>query len=286
MKRLWTTFRHTLLRFRGQVLGWGLGIAALGLIVVSFYRVFADRQEDFLRMIEGYPPEFLTFFGGDAASMQTPEGMLGMYAFSMLPVIFGLFAVLAGSGLLATDEERGRLDLIIAHPVGRSALFFGRLLALVAASVGILAVAWLGFCLPLSSSGMGITWAQMALAFVPLLVQGLLYGTLALLLSLVLPSRSLAATLSGLVTVASYFVSSLAGLDERLRTVARLLPYEYYQGAGALHGINWTWLLGLLAASVVMALLAWWRFQRRDIRLSGEGGWQLPLPALARRRRA
>jgi hypothetical protein len=27
---------------------------------------------------------------------------------------------------------------------------------------------------------------------------------------------------------------------------------------------------------VVFAALAWWCFQRRDIRVGGEGGWQLP----------
>jgi len=28
--------------------------------------------------------------------------------------------------------------------------------------------------------------------------------------------------------------------------------------------------------SLIFTLLAWWRFQRRDIRVGGEGGWNLP----------
>ena len=39
MKRFWTTFRYTFSWFRGQILGWGLGIACLGLIIVAFYDV-------------------------------------------------------------------------------------------------------------------------------------------------------------------------------------------------------------------------------------------------------
>ena len=35
-------------------------------------------------------------------------------------------------------------------------------------------------------------------------------------------------------------------------------------------------LLGLLVASALLALFAWWRFERRDIRVVGEGSWQLP----------
>jgi hypothetical protein len=100
-----TTLRYTLSSLRGQILGWGLGVAALGLLLVPFYDVFMGQQADFLQMIESYPPEFLAFFGGDAASLATTEGYLGMYGFSMLPLIVGIFAVIAGSGLLASDEE-------------------------------------------------------------------------------------------------------------------------------------------------------------------------------------
>lgn len=271
-----TTLRYTLSSLRGHILGWGLGIAALGLILVPFYDVFVGQQAGFSQMIESYPPEFLAFFGGDADSLATTEGYLGMYGFSMLPLILGIFAVIAGSGLLACDEESGRLDLIAAHPVSRAGLFWGRTLAFVAASLGIVIVGWLGFSVLLGGSSLEVTWGQMALPFLPLLTQTLIYGTLALLLSLLLPARRLAATGSGVVLVASYLLSSLAGLNERLAAIARFLPYDYFQGSEALHGLDWASFLGLLAGSSVLTLLAWWRFQRRDIRIAGEGGWRLP----------
>jgi ABC-2 type transport system permease protein len=271
-----TTWRYTLSSFRGQIIGWGLGVAALGLILVPFYDVFMDQQQDFLQMIESYPPEFLAFFGGDATAIATPEGYLGMYGFSLLPIILGIFAVIAGSGLLASDEESGRLDLIVAHPVSRAALFWGRLLAFMAASLGILAVGWLGFSILLGGSSLDVGWGQMALPFVPLLAQTLIYGAIALLLSLLLPSRRLAAAGTGIVLVASYFLTSMASLNKGLGTVARLLPYDYFQGGDALQGIDWASLLGLLVVTGLLAILAWWRFERRDIRVAGEGGWRLP----------
>jgi ABC-2 type transport system permease protein len=93
---------------------------------------------------------------------------------------------------------------------------------------------------------------------------------------MLLPARRLAAAGAGLVLVASYFLSSMAFLNESLAAVARFLPYDYYQSGEALNGLDWASFLGLLAASAVLALLAWWRFQRRDIRVAGEGGWRLP----------
>jgi len=281
-----TTLRYSLIQFRGQILGWGLGIAALGLILVPFYDVFMGQQADFLQMLESYPPEFLAFFGGDAASMATPDGYLGMYGFSMLPVIVGIFALIAGSGLLASDEECGRLDLIVAHPVSRAALFWGRLAGFMVSSVAILILGWLGFAVLLGGSSLDVSWGEMAVPFLPVLAQVLIYGMLALLFSMFLPARRLAAMAAGLVMVASYFASSLATLNESMAAVARFLPYDYFQGGDALSGLNLTWFLGLLAASAVLALLAWWRFQRRDIRVGGEGGWRLPSFTLRLRSRA
>lgn len=282
MKRLWTIFRYTFRRFRGQILGWGLGIASLGLILVPFYDIFRDQQEDFMQMLESYPPEFMAFFGGDASSLLTPEGYLGMYGFSLLPLIIGIFAVLAGSGLIAGDEEKGRLDLILSQPVGRVPFFFGRLLAFIAATIAILFVAWLGFVILLGQSSMDIDMLQMFLPFLPLFAQALIYGMLAFLLSMLLPSRNMAAAISGLVVVASYFVSSMATLNDSLELIASLLPYAYYQGAGAISGLNLTWLLGLFSVSALMALVAWWCFMRRDIRLSGEGSFKLRVNPTAR----
>jgi ABC-2 type transport system permease protein len=283
---MWITLRYTLSSLRGQIIGWGLGIAALGLILIPFYNVFMAEQAQFMEMLESYPPEFLAFFGGDAASIATPEGYLSMYAFSMLPVIVGIFAVIAGSGLLVSDEESGRLDLIVAHPVSRAALFWGRSLAFVSASLGIMLLGWLGFVVLLGGSGLDVGWGQMALPFLPLLAQTLIYGALALLLSMLLPARRLAAAVAGGVMVASYFLSSMASLNESLATIARFLPYDYFQGGEALGGLDWAPFLGLLAASGALALLAWWRFERRDIRVAGEGGWRLPALSFARRPRS
>jgi ABC-2 type transport system permease protein len=261
---------------KGQILGWGLGIAALGLLLVPFYDVFMERQEDFMAMLESYPPEFLAFFGGDAAAIATPEGYLGMYGFSLLPIIVGVFALLAGSGLLASDEESGRLDLILAHPVSRRGLFWGRLAAFAAASAAIAMLGWLGFAILLGGSGLGVSPWQMALPFLPVLAQTLIYGTLAVLLGTVLPTRRLAAMVTGVVMVTSYLASSLASLDDRMALVANYLPYEYFQGGEAIGGLDSVPFLALVGASAALSLLAWWRFEQRDVRVGGEGSWHMP----------
>jgi ABC-2 type transport system permease protein len=274
MKRLWTTFRYTITGMRWQIIGWGLGVALYGLMVIPMYESLGADPGKFQQMIAGYPPEFLAFFGADVNSPLTPAGFLGMYAFSMLPVILGVFSIIAGSGLIVNDEERGRLDLIIAHPVGRPPFFWGRFMGLLGAAISIMVLNWLGFSILLGRSSMGVSWGQMAVPFLSLLVQLLLYAALSLLLSMLLPSRSLAAMLTAIVMIMSYLLSSLSFLDKNIAAVAKALPYHYYQSVLSFDQLDLAILLLLLLLSLGMSLLAYLLFNRRDIRLSGEGSWR------------
>jgi len=278
-----TIFRYTLRRFRGQFLGWGIALALMGVLIISIYDSFAAEQEQFEELLKMYPPEISAFMG-DLSSMATPEGWISLEFFSYMPLILGIFAVLTGSGLLVSDEENGRLDLIMAHPISRAALFLGRLLAFVTATVAILVITWLGFIVSMTWSSMDIGWGRMWLPMLSLLAELLLFGTMSLLLSMVLPSRRLAATTAGLLLVASFFITGLAKINGALEPVAKLSPLNYYQAQDAFHALNGAGLAGLLAVAVLFAALAWWRFQRRDIRVGGEGGWRLPSLSLLSRR--
>ena len=116
----------------------------------------------------------------------------------------------------------------------------------------------------------------MMLPYLSLWALLLFFGGLALLLSMVLPSRRLAAMTAGMVLLVSYFLTTLARLDTSLETVARLSPLFYYQGGEAIRNFDGLWFGGLLAVAGLFTVLAWWRFEQRDIRVVGEGVWRWP----------
>jgi ABC-2 type transport system permease protein len=200
-----------------------------------------------------------------------------------MTVIVGIFAIGVAAGLVVGDEEKGILDLVMAHPVSRTALFAGRLFAFVAATAVILLAGWLSWVLPSGSSGMDLTWIEFLRPFLPLFAELLLFGTLALLLSMILPSVRVASMITGGLLIGNFLIIGLAGTNETLQAVVEYTPLFYYQGGEAISGLDWGWMAGLLAVSAVLALLAWQRFQRRDIRVGGEGGWRLPSLSLRRR---
>ena len=274
---MWTIFRHSLIRSIGQVLGWGIVLALLGWYIVALYDSFAapDSRQAFTQMMDAYPPELMSFFG-DISHIFDPSGFINFTVFSYMPVVLGIFAIQVGGGLLAGDEEKGTLDLVLAHPVSRTAFFLGRLAAFIVATLAILFIFWLGLAIPLPPTGLEVKAGELLLPFLSLLGLLLFFGTLTLALSMLLPSQRMAAMFSGLLLVASYIVNSLGRVDPELVKLDPYLPLHYYQGGLAIDGLNLKWLAGLLGCSLLFSLLAWWRFERREIRVSGEAGWQMP----------
>jgi len=271
---MFVEFRHAFRRYVGQILGWGIGLALLGLLLVSMFDSFADQMDTLQQLTDAYPEGVSAFFG-DLAMMTTPEGFISIEFFSYIPLILGIFAVQAGSGLLSRDEEQGTLDLIMAHPLSRSALFLGRLLAFLAAMAAVLVIAWLGIVIPMEWSTISLSWGSVARPFVSLYVEMVLFAVLGMALSMVLPSRRMASMVTGLLLVVSFFLPGFAELNDNLDFAASLSPLNYYQTQNAFSRLNGEWLLGLSAACLFFVLLAWWRFQKRDLRVAGEGGWRL-----------
>jgi ABC-2 type transport system permease protein len=279
-------FGAMLVRLRGQIIGWGLVLFLFSWFSVFRYEIMRDNPDLIQELLKSSAARIIRMFI-DPAKLLTPGGFLSLAFFSLQPLILGAFAVLAGSGLVVADEENGTLDLVLAHPISRTALFFGRLLAFVGATLVILAVSWLGFIVAMTRSTLDVSWGAMALPYLSLLALLLFFGTLALLLSLVLPSRRLAAMTTGVLLLCSYFLTSLARMDKGLETIAQFVPTHYYQSGDAIQGLNWEWFAGLMAVAGLFTTLAWWCFERRDIRVMGEGSWRWPwrrrnLPARAR----
>ena len=270
-----TVVRYMLIRLRGQMIGWGLALAVLAFIIASLYNTAVQMREQIEQLISTLPREALAFVGS-LDRIFSPAGYLDTRYFSLMPLILGVFAVVIGSGLIASDEENGTLDLILAHPIRRAELFIGRWLAFVGALAGILFMAWLGLVIAIGLSSIPLNGPEVALPFVSLFGILVWFGGLALMLSMIVPSRRMAASLSGLVLVASYFITTLARVSTDLAALAKWSPLTYYQGGNASDSFNAGNFFGVFLISIVFAAIGLWLFQRRDIRVAGEGGWRLP----------
>jgi ABC-2 type transport system permease protein len=281
---MYAILNNTLSRNRGSILGWGIVLGLYSAILMGMYDNILEMRPTLEAALENYPPE-LSALIGDIPSLFTPSGFLNTYVFTYLALFLGIFAVLTGSGILAGDEESGVLDLLISHPITRTRLFVGRSLGFIAATALILVFMWIGSVLTAPRTTMELTFDQLAAPNVSTFALLVLFGAVTTFLSMVLPSRKLAASVAGLILVASFMASMIAKVTPDLEFLNKLSPFGYYQGGDAVAGLNWTWVASLLVIALVFEVAAWLLFLRRDIRVAGERGWQIPRISLKRKSR-
>ena len=210
-------------------------------------------------------------------AMGTPIGWLDVEYFSFLPLIIGLFVTGVGANMLARDEEDGNLDLILAHPVSRTALFWGRFLANTLVIIILLLISWASLLLTMTwSENFSIPAFDLLLPFVSMFGIMLFFMSLSLLFGMLLPARSMARMLSGMLVGASFFITLVSAAVEELEPVADFSPLAYLETATAIKdGLSLNWFGMFIAFNLVLTLIAWQLFQRRDIGVGGEGSWRL-----------
>lgn len=267
-------YLNTLRRLRGSIIGWSVGLLLYDVMMSSFWDSIAGMGDEFTAMLENYPEEIMAFFP-TIAEFTSPIGYMDTYYSAFMVVIIPFFAITTCAKLLVGDEEDGILDLVISYPISRAKLFWGRFLAFLTGTALILLAAWLGWVIPLESSGLPLTIYELLLVQLPIFAVMLLFGSVVLLLSMWLPSARFASGLTSAILIGNFLLVGMSNINEDLVPIYEKTPLYFNQGANIVESVEWGWLGGLVGASLVIFLLGWWVFTRRDIRVGGEAGWQL-----------
>lgn len=272
-----TIASYSLKRSFSIILGWGIPLMLLGIITIPFYDLVAENEKQLRPVLDTLKPLLKSFVGGDeAAQVFTPEGFIALRYFAFLPVVMGIFGSVYGSGLLAADEERGILDFLMAHPISRSQIFWGRLLSFLVSLILILGFGWFGLWLGvLKAESMNFSPLKLWLPYLSVFAVTWLFACLSFALSMVMPSRSAAAMISGIIVLAGYIITNLSKAIKGLESWALFSPITYFQ-SNAMMGLKLNPLTVLFVSSVIFVAFAWKAFVNRDIRVAGDGGWKIP----------
>jgi len=199
---------------------------------------------------------------------ETLAGYVQWRAFGFFPVIFGFWALIAGSGVIRGDEDRGLLELWLATGTSRARLTAARAGAFVTAvGASILIV--------LVLTGLGAIIVGSPLPIEGLLADGaaLLVITvacfaIALLIAQFVDSRRVAAGVSAIVLLGFFLLNSLGRTLEGPARFRGVSPFYYYDRTNGLSPggpIDWASTLGLFAAALALIALAGIAFARRDL---------------------
>lgn len=266
-----TIFAETFRRGWKTALYWGLGIgimAWLQIIIVQDTTLITETA----RLMESVPPFILEMFGGtsDMQFLATPDGYLALQFFGFILLVFAFYAAVAGLNVTANDEDAGIMDIFLSLPVVRWQLVLTKVLAFILLSalvVGVtLACMLIGFAMVPNIFDVG----RMVLASLNILPSMLVVLSFTALAAAIFRRKSSAIALTAAFIIGSYTLDFLgnAAPDTILAALRKLSFFAYYDSTGVIqNGLSIPNVIILLAASVIFAIIAMWRYQRRDIGL-------------------
>lgn len=256
--------RKAMRDLRASALWFGLGGAAYAAGVLAYYPSVRDNAsiDAFLKT---YPKSLIEALGITDFSSFT--GFLGAEVLNLMwPLVMAVFAILAGSALVAREIETGTIETWLSVPASRSKLLGAKLLALagVCTAIPVLSV----LAIVAMAARFGVTLDRAGVASMALEMIGYML-VLALgtgFLSSVLSDRGRAAGIAGGLTVLSYAALLISRLASGWEWTSHLSLFSIYRPQQALETAQFDLgALGIMAgvaiAAAGAALLA---FQRRD----------------------
>ncbi|GAB2712042.1 ABC transporter permease subunit [Nocardia thraciensis] len=247
---------------RRSLLGWTAGITGAAAMYASFYPQMAKNGGSQTENMPESLREALNM--NDFASA---PGYLGSTVFGLIvPLLAMFFGAALGARVTAADEESGTLDLLLAHPLTRTALILQRFAALVLSATGVGTALWLAMLAIRGGADLdAIGPGQFAAQCVHLILLTVTFGALATGIGAAFGRRGIVFAITAIVGVAAYAAHTFGG-QIGLDWAAYLSPFHYYIDSEPLrNGLGWTDIAVLAATSTILVAAGTYRFNHRDL---------------------
>lgn len=255
---------------RRSTLLWTLGMVATVSLVAAFWPT-VEGTTAFDDAIADLPASLRELFGvEEGVPMSSPQGYLGARLFSMtLPLLLVVFGIGLGAAAVAGSEEAGTLELLLAHPVSRRQVLWGRAAVVTGSVVGLTLVAAVATVVVGTPIGMldGVDRSNLALAFVALGCLALLHTVVALVVGAVTGRHGMAVAVAAVLAVGGSVVEGLLAAAGWSGPLVWLSPWHWYLDRNLLvEGAPLVALVAPLVLSAVLLAVADRGFDRRDLR--------------------
>lgn len=248
--------------WRGLV-GWSIGIAAVVFVYVPIFP--SMNSPELAGMIDSLPPELVRTLGYEdltSGAGYVQATFFGLIGFALITIA----GISWGAAFIGGAEESGRLELTLAHGVGRAQYALESALALVVKLLALGAIAWLLIWAlngPAELELEADNLLAVAKAWVGL---GLLAATAALAAGALSGKRSVSIGAGAGVAVVGYMLQAVANNSEDLDWLRRFSPFEWAYGQAPLaDGFDWGGLALVWGFAALLIAIAATALMRRDI---------------------
>ncbi len=249
---------------RRAVMWWSIGLGALVALTAAFWPIFKGST-GISSALNNLPAGVLTAFGLE--DFGSPAGYLRANLYEILvPILLAAAAATLVSGQTASEEAAGRLEMYLAQPISRRAIYLGRA---VAALLGLVVI-----CLALTLVQLVSDWlvdlsippGELLSTIALSTCVAILYGSVAFAIACARPRPSLVVAAGIVLAVASYLVVALLSFSPVLDPWSQLSPWSWAFAGDPLEHATDVWrYVAVAVPSIVLVLFGLRAVSERDI---------------------
>jgi ABC-2 type transport system permease protein len=261
LRTVWILAAHSLRGRYRSIIIWGVALGGLGALYVALYPAMSALLQQYM---EQAPEQMQQFMGGLQGNISIQQWLEMEFLNVLIPVALPFMLVILGARTVAGNEERKTLDLLLSNPVPRWHITGGALATMGISAAAVLIVTWILTYIAVPIAGVDLGPGALASALASLWPFCMLFGALSLLISALVRRNVFAITIPAVILVATYVINGLSEATESMRPL-RYVSLLFYLGHPLQGDFPWAAVLGVLAATCVLVVLAATAFARRDI---------------------
>lgn len=263
---MFNLLRKTLYDKRAFIIGWGLGMAFTGFLMMIFFPSFSANS-GLEEMLKTLPPALKGMLG-DLGDLKTISGYLGGQLFDIrLPMFISVSSIILAVGLTVSEEEKGYIRSLLALPAGRIKVFASKFLAIVIVNLAIILMMVGGIYLGLIVIGQGIDTVILTQLSAITLLLSICMTTIVFAIGFATGKRGITMGLGVVIAAGSFILTTFAKSVEWLQPYENFSLFHYFPATDIAKGnvdmFNIAVLFGLTVIAVVVGLIF---FRRRDVR--------------------
>jgi ABC-2 type transport system permease protein len=245
---------------------WSLIIVLFSMVGFSKFSAFYGNP-DLLAILDSMPPAMINALSMNAFNLTTVTGFFGIMVI-YFSLILTISAAMWGSDIISKEERDKTVEFSLTLPVARSRLVTSKIIAVVVNCILLLLVTW-GVTIvgaqkynPDSEFAGFVTMTMLSFFLLQMIFMGL-----GIFLGCALKQHKRAGAIAVSVLLVSYFASIIYGLNNDLKFLKYLSPFEYFKPVKILQesSLEITYVLLSLAIVAVFLVGGYAFYSKRDL---------------------
>lgn len=263
---MFNLLRKTLYDKRSFIIGWGLGLAFTGFLMILFFPSFSnDTGLD--QLVKNLPPAFKGLVG-DLNNLKTLPSYIGAQLFEIrIPMFIGVSSIILAVGITVSEEEKGYIRTLLALPASRTRVLIAKFMSIITISLAIILMTIAGIYLGLFFINESMDWMVLArLGFMTLLLS-VCITTVVFGIGLATGKRGITMGLGVVIAVGSFILTTFAKSVEWLKPYEKISLFHYFPASDIAKGdIAMNDILVFVGITLLFLILGIIFFRRRDVR--------------------